>query len=166
MNKNCIGLFGTCGGSTWREGFMEKYRAFGIDYFNPQVDDWTPECAVFEAEHLASDQIILFPITDETYGMGSLSESGYSILNAISLDDRRDFVILISPTVKKELQEENPALFKESTRARALVKQHLKKLNFSNLYVVETLEEMLEVSIALWDSYQVRQKVASYALGK
>ncbi|MDR2540524.1 MAG: nucleoside 2-deoxyribosyltransferase domain-containing protein [Candidatus Peribacteria bacterium] len=165
MNKNVIGLFGTCGASTWRDAFMAKYQELGIEYFNPQKDDWKPEDAENEAEHLASDQIILFPITDETYGMGSLSETGFSILNAIKLDDRRDFVILVSPTVKEELQVENPALFKESTRARALVKQHLKKLNFSNLYVVETLDEMLKVSIALWNSYQVRQEVAFYALG-
>ena len=166
MNKNCIGLFGTCGGSKWRDPFMAKYQELGIEYYNPQVPNWTPDCAVEEAEHLASDQIILFPITDETYATGSLAESGFSILNAIKLDDRRDFVILISPTLQEELMKKNPDTAKESLRARALVNQHLKKLNFSNLYVVETLEEMLAVSIILWDSYQVRKRVETFSLKK
>ena len=63
MNKNCIGLFGTCGNSTWRNKFMEIYDKKNIIYYNPQVDDWKPEDAVIEAERLANDQIILFPIT-------------------------------------------------------------------------------------------------------
>lgn len=164
MNKNCIGLFGTCGNSTWRISFIEKYQELGIEFFNPQVDDWKPELAEVEAEHLASDQIILFPITDETYATGSLAESGFSILNAIKLDDRRDFVILIQKELKKELMDNNPECAKESLRARALVKQHLKKLNFSNLYVVETLEEMLKVSITLWKSYQIRKEIGNFSI--
>lgn len=164
MNKNCIGLFGTCGNSTWRISFIEKYQELGIEFFNPQVDDWKPELAEVEAEHLASDQIILFPITDETYATGSLAESGFSILNAIKLDDRRDFVILIQKELKKELMDNNPECAKESLRARALVKQHLKKLNFSNLYVVETLEQMLNVSITLWKSYQIRKEIGNFSI--
>lgn len=166
MNKNCIGLFGTCGSSTWRNEFMKKFVERGIEFFNPQVPDWKPEFAEVEAEHLASDQIILFPVTDETYATGSLAESGFSILNAIKLDDRRDFVIMISPDLKQSLKDENPTAAKESLRARALVKQHLKKCNFSNLYVVENLEQMLEVSITLWESHQVRNKVREFSIQK
>lgn len=60
-----IGMFGTCGGSTWREKFIEKYEEQGMNYFNPQVENWTPECAVDEARHLAEDKIILFPVTQD-----------------------------------------------------------------------------------------------------
>lgn len=41
----CVGLFGTCGRSKWRNPFMEKYKELGIKFFNPQVDDWKPELA-------------------------------------------------------------------------------------------------------------------------
>lgn len=143
-----IGLFGTCGGSKWRDNFMSQYQAFGIDYFNPQVANWSPECAEVEARHLAEDQIILFPVTDETYGTGSLAEVGFSILQAISLDDRRDFVVMISPKLDDRLMA-NPDAAKESLRARALVKQHLKKLRLANLYLVDSLEHMLAVSMTL-----------------
>ena len=140
-----VGLFGTCGGSKWREPFMKKYEELGISYFNPQVEDWKAELAAVEARHLAEDKVILFPVTNETYATGSLSEVGFSILNAIKLDDRRNFVILIQMDLIPELDD--PIARKESLRARALVSEHLRKLRLSNLYVVDTLEEMLEISI-------------------
>ena len=144
----CVGLFGTCGGSKWRDSFMEKYKQEGIPFFNPQVNDWKPEDAVVEAKHLAEDAVILFPITSETYGTGSLAETGFSILNAIRLDDRRDFVIYIDMTLAPDL--DNAVARKESLRARALVREHLKKLRLSNLYLVDSLSEMFEVSLALY----------------
>ncbi len=151
----CIGLFGTCGGSEWRESFMADYDLDKIPYFNPQVDDWKPELADIEAEHLADDEIILFPITSETYATGSLAETGFSILQAIRLDDRRDFVIMIDKDLDQELKDENPGMAKESLRARALVLQHLKKLRLSNLYVVDNLDQMLEVSLKLYTARQL-----------
>ena len=38
------------------------------------------------AEHLADDEIVLFPITKDTYAMGSLSEVGFSFLQAVKLN--------------------------------------------------------------------------------
>ena len=93
---NTVGLFGTCGKSKWRKAFIERFETENISYYNPQVDDWKEELAIEEAEHLANDQIILFPVTSEEYSLGSLSEVGFSILNAINLDNRRDFIILIN----------------------------------------------------------------------
>jgi len=148
-----IGLFGTCGNSVWRNEFMEKYNELGISFFNPQVDDWKPEDAEIEAQHLADDKVILFPVTNETYGTGSLSEVGFSILNAIKLDDRRSFVVMIQNDLATELND--PIARKESLRARALVFQHLRKLRLSNLYVVESLEEMLEISIQLYRAAEI-----------
>lgn len=43
--KLCVGLFGTCGGSEWRKPFIEAFDEKGIDYFNPQIDDWEAACA-------------------------------------------------------------------------------------------------------------------------
>lgn len=155
-----IGLFGTCGSSKWREPFMRRYRRLGIDFFNPQVDDWDPECAREEARHLAEDEIILSPVTRETYGMGSLSEVGFSILQAIRLDDRRDFVIMIEMKLDPIFNDEMTR--KESLRARALVKQHLKKLRLRHVYLVDTLEEMLEVSIKLYKAATITELLEKF----
>lgn len=156
MSKLCVGLFGTCGQSRWRDRFVELYQQLRIEYYNPQVPEgtWKSEMAEEEAEHLAEDAIILFPVTGETYATGSLAETGFSILNAIKLDDRRDFIIMIEHDLDEALND--PVARKESTRARALVKQHLKKLRLSNLYVVENLAEMLEVSLTLYEAAKLR----------
>lgn len=167
MNSNvCVGLFGTCGGSSWRDKFMSSFEEKGINYFNPQVDNWKPEDAVIEAEHLANDQIVLFPITGETFGMGSLSETGFSILQAVKLEEKRDFVLLIDSKPNDSLLEENPSLYKESCRARALVIQHLKKLQVANVYLVDTLEEMLEVTLVLHKQAIERESLKRFSLSK
>lgn len=155
-----IGLFGTCGNSRWRESFMAKYRELGLAFYNPQVENWDPSFAEEEARHLADDEIILFPITSETYGLGSLSEVGFSVLQAIRLDDRRDFVVMIAPTLDEGLTD--AGLRKESLRSRALVKQHLKKLRLKNLYLVETLDEMLETSLALHQAAVIREPLGRF----
>lgn len=151
MNKDnlTIGLFGTCGGSKWRDKFIKTYQRKNIDFYNPQVPDgtWTPECATIEAEHLANDRIILFPITNETYAFGSLSEIGFSILNAIKLDSRRYFLVFIANDLIPELDDEKSR--KQSLNARALVLQHLKKLQLNNIYLVDSLDQMLEASIKI-----------------
>lgn len=128
---------------------MEEYTRLNIEFYNPQVKNWNPALAEIEAEHLANDPVILFPITGETYATGSLSEVGFSILNAIKLENRRDFVIMIEKELEPKLMK-NALAAQESLRSRALVIQHLKKLRLSNLYLVNTLEEMLEISIELY----------------
>ena len=156
----CIGLFGTCGNSSWRKDlFIPEYEAKGIRYFNPQVENWDPSKAKEEAYHLANDPILLFPITNETYAAGSLSETGFSVLQALNLDNRRDIVLFIDPDLKVELTLEiarakanNQMLPQamDSIRNRALVIEHLKKLRFSNVYLVNSLEEMLQLSLELY----------------
>lgn len=145
----CVGLFGTCGGSKWREAFETRYRASDIISFNPQKSDWKPEDAVEEAEHLANDEIILFPVTGETYGTGSLAETGFSILSTVRMDTNRFVVVMIDKDINPVLKEENPVAAKESIRARALVRAHLRKVKYKNVYVVETFDEMMEVSLQI-----------------
>ncbi|ADO59915.2 hypothetical protein [Paenibacillus polymyxa] len=166
MGRLCVGMFGmfgTCGTqlqSPWRAAFKKVYGERGVEFFDPQKEDWKPEDADLEAEHLAEDQIILFPITAATYGLGSLSEVGFSILQAIKLDDRRDFIVLIDKHLDDSLNDEQ--LVKESQRSRALVRKHLEKLRLDNIYVVETLDEMLEMSIELYELAERKSRFAKF----
>lgn len=152
----CVGLFGTCGGSQWRDPFMDRYTELGIEFFNPQVEDWKPEDAEIEADHLADDAIILFPITGETYGTGSLAETGFSALQAIKLNRHRDFVVMIERELDPSLDD--PIARKESLRSRALVRKHLEKLDLASLYVVDSLDDMLELSVELHQIAVLRQR--------
>lgn len=152
-----IGLFGTCGSSTWRQAFITRYEAEGLAYFNPQVEDWTPELAQIEAEHLNTDEIVLFPILAETSGLGSLAESGFSVMQALK-NTGRFIVIFIDPAVGPM----DPNVAKESLRARALVRAHLQANPHPSVFVVETLEQMLEVSVLLARSVEWALKARRY----
>lgn len=147
----CVGLFGTCGTSTWRKPIINILESKGIDYFNPQVEDWTPEFAKEEAHHLINDDIVLFPVTGETYGTGSLAEVGFSIntaLKSINEDAFRFLVVMIDPTLYPALMEDKAAA-KESIRSRALVLAHLEKINHPNVFVVNTFEHMTALAVDL-----------------
>lgn len=160
-----IGLFGTCGNSKWRDRFMEIYNHYGIDYFNPQVDDWKPENAQIEAEHLANDEMILFPVTDETLGLGSLGEVGFSILQAIKLDSNRDIIVMIDNDLNEKAKEHfDESMIRESIKMRALVRAHLKKLSYPNVYMVEDLENMLMLSLKLHEIHVMKNDLKKYII--
>ena len=149
-----IGLFGTCGNSQWRTPFIEHYERRGIAYFNPVVPNWDESCAAVEAEHLVEDEIILFPVTDETTGFGSLGEVGFSINQAITSNDERFVVVYIAPGVNDDVREADAKAAKESCKARALVLAHLRKQyhKYPNVFVVESLDDMLNASSFLYDA--------------
>jgi hypothetical protein len=142
-------LFGTCGNSTWRAAFIAEFEKLGIDYFNPQVAEWTPECAAQESHHLANDDILVYPILGETYGAASLAESGYAVVQAMQSPKPRHVLLYVEPTVTAALREQNPQLAKESDRARHLVRAHLGKFQSPALHQCESLEELLKRCVQL-----------------
>ena len=148
MSNNMIpavGLFGTCGSSVWRASFIEAFKAKGVDYFNPQVADWTPELASIEADHLAGDTIVMMAVTGETTGSASLVEAGLLVARAIQEPDRF-FLLYIE-------EEADPSLegAKDSNRARRLLLEHLSRFDrVPNLEVVSSLEGALDLSVKLW----------------
>ncbi len=161
-----VGLFGSCDTTTFRKDlFIPAFEEAEINFFNPQLGpgEWDPSFAPIEAEHLAKDGVILFPIVGDSYSMGSLAEVGFSVLNAIKLDNRRDFVILIDGELTPELMEDSRAA-KDSIRARALVKQHLISLNIDNIYLVETLQEMLDISLRLCQARIIKDGIKNYCI--
>lgn len=155
LSARTVGLFGTCGGSRWRDAFMARYEALGIPYFNPQVDNWTPELADVEAWHLANDSLVLFPITNETFAAGSLAETGFSALTATRTNENRFVMLYIDPTVDEASTAANPQAAKDSVRARKLVLAHLKQNPVANVFVVDSLEDMLEKSIKLFAALEL-----------
>ncbi len=64
-------LGGTCGSSTWRNELIPMLK---IDYFNPVVEDWTPECQEQEIIERKTCDIVLYTITPEMEGVYSIAE--------------------------------------------------------------------------------------------
>ena len=64
-------LGGTCNESTWREGLI---KALKIGYFNPVVDDWTPDCMAEEIKQREECDFCLYVITPKMTGVYSIAE--------------------------------------------------------------------------------------------
>lgn len=70
-----IFLGGTCNESTWRDALIPLLEKAGISYFNPVVDDWTPECQEEERRQKQLCNIHLYVITKEMTGSFSIAEA-------------------------------------------------------------------------------------------
>lgn len=69
MKKVFLG--GTCNESTWRDNLIELLK---IDFFNPVVDDWTPECMEEEIRQRETCDFCLYVITPKMSGVYSVAE--------------------------------------------------------------------------------------------
>ena len=65
-------LGGTCNNSTWRDKLIPMLE---IDYFNPVVDDWTPDCMAEEIKQRETCDFVLYVITPEMLGVYSVAEA-------------------------------------------------------------------------------------------
>lgn len=64
-------LGGTCNGSKWRDRLIPLLN---VDYFNPVVEDWTPECMDEELKQRAECDVVLYVITPYLTGLFSIAE--------------------------------------------------------------------------------------------
>ncbi len=133
--KKVVGLFGTCGDSQWRSPVMARLEAAGHAYFNPVVPNWTPECAAIEAEHLATDQVLLFVITGETEGIASIGETGWAALSAHK--NGQTFILVV-----EDFPDNNPK--SAQNRARKLVRTHAEK---AGLKVFSSIEAATDATL-------------------
>jgi len=147
-----VGLFGTCGKSTWRRAFIAAFAARSIRYFNPQIEHWTPEMAAQENEHFQRDAVLLFPVTAESPGFGTLAEIGMAILeierhNHRHPDHPRDVLLFVDPACTDPAASE--IQIKDSVRTRQLVAGKLPAYAGPHVHVFSSLDEMLQRSISL-----------------
>ena len=70
---NTTFLGGTCNNSTWRQELISQLSE-NVDFFNPVVDDWTPECQAREDHAREEAKYVLFVITSQMTGVFSIAE--------------------------------------------------------------------------------------------
>ena len=71
QNKKAF-LGGTCNESLWREELIPQLK---INYFNPVVKDWTPECMEEEIKQRQECDFCLYVITPKMTGVYSIAEA-------------------------------------------------------------------------------------------
>jgi len=64
-------LGGTCNESKWRAQLISELK---IEYFNPVVDDWTPDCMAEEIKQRQLCDFCLYVITPKMTGVYSIAE--------------------------------------------------------------------------------------------
>jgi len=69
--KKKVFLGGTCNESKWRDTLIPMLK---IDYFNPVVEDWTPECQAEEIKQRETCDYCLYTITPKMTGVYSIAE--------------------------------------------------------------------------------------------
>jgi len=71
MSKEKVFLGGTCNRSNWRDLLISRLE---IDYFNPVVEDWNPECMKEELRQRKLCDYVLYVITPKMIGVYSIAE--------------------------------------------------------------------------------------------
>lgn len=73
-----IFLGGSCNPTTWRQNLAIPYlEKNGISYYNPQVENWTPEAVNTERYAKQNAKVLLFVIDKQTRSTVGLVESAY-----------------------------------------------------------------------------------------
>jgi len=91
-SKLQIFLGGSCNPTTWRQNVAIPYLELNnISYYNPQIDDWTPEVVDTERHAKQTAQILLFVIDKQTRSTVSLVES------AFMAGESKNLVLVIYP---------------------------------------------------------------------
>ena len=62
---------GTCNGSDWRNRIIPMLK---VGFFNPVVDDWTPDCMAEELRQREECDVCLYVITPKMTGVYSVAE--------------------------------------------------------------------------------------------
>lgn len=147
MTKTKVFLGGTCNNSTWRDKLIPLLK---IDYFNPVVDDWTPECQDEEIRQRESCDYCLYTITPKMTGVYSIAEvvddsnkrPEKTILCVLDEDDENSFSETQIKSLKqvKEMVKNNGANVFDSLEDIASFLNKTNKNNLIENYIIKKIK--------------------------
>eukprot|EP00301_Raphidiophrys_heterophryoidea_P001254 c10610_g1_i1.p1 GENE.c10610_g1_i1~~c10610_g1_i1.p1 ORF type:complete len:191 (+),score=50.30 c10610_g1_i1:181-753(+) len=135
-------LGGSCNPTTWRhEIAVPKLEALNITFYNPQVDEWSPELVALEAHFKTTAQVLLFVIDDATRAVASMVEAvefitekpDRIVVAVLDLDSNSKFDDTEDPPEPSEIKDLN--------RGRAYVRDVAKR---RGVPVFGSIEEALD----------------------
>lgn len=155
-----IGLFGSCATykskpENWREVFLDMKN---VEIYNPQKEDWHPDDAKIEKEHLYNDDVIVFAITEESFSFASILEVYFSILRCIEADKK--LYILIEPTPKAVIEDVEVDISKLYRNAVTIVTEHFNIRKDNHISFTKS-DYLLSAKSQL---YSLQDKLSQYVL--
>lgn len=151
MTKTKVFLGGTCNNSTWRDKLIPLLK---IDYFNPVVDDWTPECQDEEIRQRELCDYCLYTITPKMTGVYSIAEvvddsnkrPEKTILCVLDEDDENSFSETQIKSLKqvKEMVKNNGANVFDSLEDIASFLNKTNKNDLIENYIVKKMKNNKE----------------------
>lgn len=149
--SSAVFLGGSCFGAneadkSWRKGptgVMARLEQAGVSFYNPEVDDWTPELVEIEAAAKANAETLLFVIDPNTRAIVSMMEAlayagqGRDVV-IVNLGDIADGTIIEGqPVTGRELKDLN--------RSRSYLSSLVK--NFPNTALFDSIDDAVEFLI-------------------
>ena len=110
-------LGGSCNPTTWRTDIaIPAFEAEGISYYNPQVENWTPELVEVEACAKRDAVVLLFVIDRDTRAVASMNEVVEEICRG------REVVLVVQDMDPDSELALGPNLLKDLNRGRVYLR--------------------------------------------
>jgi hypothetical protein len=137
-------LGGSCNPTTWRADIaIPLLEAAGVSYYNPQVEDWSPELVKAEADAKIASVEVLFVIDHQTRAIASMLEATEFVATVNSYDallvihNITDGTVIDGQTITgRELKDLN--------RARAYLRELATR---RGIHIYPTVDEAVGASI-------------------
>ena len=139
-------LGGSCNPTTWRADTAIPALVKGeCTYYNPQVDEWTPDLIHIESMAKASAAVLVFVIDDQTRALASMLEvseciaSGRTVLLCVKLVEAGAVMqgVPVEPAEVKDLNRARQYLMECAERHNVRVFKHERELMEECVKVVQ-----------------------------
>ena len=149
-----VALFGSISREQdWRkEKVIPVLEALNVTYFNPVVDNWTPDLAEKEAAVMAQAETIVMIFDDSSPSFTGLAEAGWAALGAAQRG--QNFVLYVDQAyelnipqevLSTPLAQEWGGYFKHwASSIRKLTVRHAQEAELETLYLCDSIEEVCE----------------------
>jgi hypothetical protein len=136
LSRVKVFLGGSCNPTTWRRDIaIPALEAAGITYYNPQVDDWSPELVEVEACAKRDATLLLFVVDAQTRAVASMNEVVEEVCRG------REVALVVQDMEEGNDLTVGPGLLKDLNRGRVYLRDIAKRYGVICFSDVETAVE-------------------------
>ena len=154
--SNCCEVFlgGSCNPTTWRhEHAIPHFQSHFVSFYNPQVEQWTPELVQIEHQAKESAALLFFVIDHDTRSLAAIAEVCYLAAR------RRNIVVVINPMPDDSRETK---FFQQ----KSCVDEHDNRHDYNNVcHARRTLRILLRsLNVPVFDQIRLALEYATFTL--